>query len=230
MSDRSAYARAADELGSDRPVTNLCQPFVDAFEVRGAAISTIGDVFTAQTVCASDGVAAKLDELQIDLGEGPCWDALATRRPVQEPDIRDGARRVWPALTDALREDDITALLAFPLFVGRLAIGSVDLYTVERRTFTDEELGNGRSLASLAAQQLLRRQLAVVAGPAEVGDQVSEGGVSRRIVHQATGMVLAQLNVSPADALLVLRANAFSAGRSVRDVAQDVVDRRLDFS
>jgi hypothetical protein len=53
---------------------------------------------------------------------------------------------------------------------------------------------------------------------------------NRREVHQATGMVLAQLGINAADAALLLRAHAYSSGRSVAEVANDIVERRLDFA
>ena len=52
----------------------------------------------------------------------------------------------------------------------------------------------------------------------------------RREVHQATGMVLVQLNTTATDAFLRLRSHAFASGRTVQDVAHDVVTRQLDFS
>jgi AmiR/NasT family two-component response regulator len=51
----------------------------------------------------------------------------------------------------------------------------------------------------------------------------------RREVHQATGMILAQLNVPATEAFFRLRAHAFATGRTVQDVAHDVVTRILDF-
>jgi AmiR/NasT family two-component response regulator len=53
---------------------------------------------------------------------------------------------------------------------------------------------------------------------------------SRRIEHQATGMVLAQLNVSAADAHVIIRAHAYAHGRSVREISNEIVERRLDLS
>ena len=49
-------------------------------------------------------------------------------------------------------------------------------------------------------------------------------------VHQATGMVQVQLDVSIEDAFLMLRARAFASGRPLIDVAIDVVERQLFFS
>lgn len=51
----------------------------------------------------------------------------------------------------------------------------------------------------------------------------------RAAVHQATGMVSVQLDVSMEIALLRLRAHAYASERALGDVAQDVVARRLRF-
>ena len=51
--------------------------------------------------------------------------------------------------------------------------------------------------------------------------------LSRAEVSQVTGMLVAQLEVEPAEALVRLRAHAFATGRSATDVACDILDRRL---
>jgi AmiR/NasT family two-component response regulator len=51
--------------------------------------------------------------------------------------------------------------------------------------------------------------------------------LSRAEVSQATGMLVAQLEVEPAEALVRLRAHAYATGRSATDVARDILDRRL---
>ena len=51
--------------------------------------------------------------------------------------------------------------------------------------------------------------------------------LSRAEVSQATGMLVAQLDISPAEALVRLRAHAYATGRSATDVACDILDRRL---
>ena len=49
------------------------------------------------------------------------------------------------------------------------------------------------------------------------------------VVHQASGMVAAQLDTTISQALIRLRAHAYGNDRSLTDVARDVVDRRLRF-
>ena len=213
--------------------TNLCDPFVETLPVSGASISVMSGAVGQSTISSSNAVAARLDELQFDLGEGPCWQALKTRRPALSFSLHTGDNDNWPIFAEAVRSDTVasgvSAIFAFPLTVGSLDIGAVDLYTTSPIDLTAQQVAGATSLAEVAAWQVLRRVLSEQDMDAVGGDQ-SDARSSRREVHQATGMVLAQLNIGAADAALLLRAHAYASGRSVREVATDVVERRLDFS
>ncbi|WP_404432381.1 GAF and ANTAR domain-containing protein [Microbacterium lacus] len=224
--DRGDFARALARLTTAHRGDDLCGPFVGAAAVSGAAISTLGEPLGSQTVCASSPVAARIDEIQIDLGEGPCWQALRTRLPVLEPDLQRGGTG-WPGAREALRALDIGSLYAFPLFVGDLNVGSVDLYSDESRPLSQRAIDDVTVLAAVASRHLLRHALDDLDND-EHG--IAEGPYSRREMHQASGMIAAQLSIGVDDALLVLRGRAFSSGLSVGEVAREVVARRLDFS
>jgi hypothetical protein len=230
VADRARYSGAvlalehATATGSD-----LCGPLVAALGVDGGAVSTLGEPLGSETVCASDDRAARLDEIQLDLGEGPCWEAMATRRPVLEPDVQGSADMTWPLARQAMHATGLGAVFAFPLVVAGLDLGAVDLYSRTARDISDREVADATTLTRIVARQVLRRALLAAEGPQE--DTGAWGGrYSRREVHQATGMVVAQMGIPPTDALLVLRGHAFATGRPLRDVAEDVVGRTLDFS
>jgi hypothetical protein len=223
------FSQAADALGSAvERGASLCRPIVDALPVTGAAISTIGGFLSLETVCSSDDRAGRVDELQLDLGEGPCWDALSQGRPVFEPDLAAPAVQRWPAFSRAAVDDGVGSIFAFPLLIGVLKVGALDLYGTEASSLDSREESDAAALADIAARQVLRKVVARVAGDAADSDDDTTG--SRTVVHQATGMVIAQLDVNAADALLVLRGRAYSAGVTVREIARAVVDRSLDFS
>jgi len=227
MSNRSAFGSAAEELRNAVDAgTSLCRPFLRVLPVTGAAVSTLGAPFGSETVCASDDQAARLDELQFDLGEGPCWDALGRHRPSLTDDLARESSR-WPLFTQAVADTSVRAMFAFPLALGSLAIGAVDLYTLEPRSLSAAQVEDAQALAAICSRQVLKRALA--AHPLAPDDAPTEG-FSRREVHQATGMVLAQLGLSAADALLVIHGYAFSRGLTVREVAAEIVARRLDFA
>jgi hypothetical protein len=168
-----------------------------------------------------------VDELQFDLSEGPCWDALDSRGPVLEPDLQGNPQHSWPAFTKAISGEEIAAIFAFPLLVGPLKIGAIDMYRTEPGTLSAEHQEQTVTLAEIISRHVLRRAMLVAGRDADEG---KETPFSRRLVHQATGFVIAQLGVSPEDALLLIQGQAFAEGRSVHDVAGDIVSRRLRFS
>ncbi|GAA1000745.1 GAF and ANTAR domain-containing protein [Subtercola frigoramans] len=232
--DREAYLLAHSELSRAHEgdgTASICRPFLRVAPVSGAAVSTIGSGrLGTSTICATDPKAVVIDELQIDLGEGPCWQALRTRKPVLSPNFALTEHPAWPVFAKALREYEIGALFAFPLTLGGLDVGSIDLYSHEPLTLTETEVSDVVSLTEIAAWQVLRRVLADDSVNLADVDSDPSPGFSRKQVHQATGMIIAQLEVSSTDALLLLRAHAFASGRSVREVAHAVVSRRLDFT
>jgi hypothetical protein len=225
--DDLALTAALDAVdrSAENPST-FYRPFLEMFPVSGAAVSTVGDLLGSETVSASDSIAARVDELQFDLGEGPCWDAMKSGRPVLEPDLRRRPSTVWPAFSAAILEQDISSLFAFPLLVGTLRIGAVDLYGIEAVDLSSVQAHQAGMMAAAVGRHVLRRALNGIGGDYdETGN-----AISRRTVHQATGMVLAQLRVPADDALLIIQGHAFASGRTMMEVAQDIVESRLAFA
>jgi hypothetical protein len=226
MSERAAFiaAKRALSFAFERK-TNLCEPFLSVLPVTGASVSILSP--GQSTVDSSDATAAWIDELQFDLGEGPCWDAIRSRRPVLRAELGMAAQRDWPMFTEAIlaneRGRDVAALYAFPMLLGSVEIGAVDLYSSTSVPLSGSDVADAVELAAVATWQVLRHLLADSAL-----DEPTPS--SRREVHQATGMVLVQLGVGAQEAELLIRAHAFSTGRSVAEVANDIVERRLDFS
>lgn len=68
----------------------LCRPCLGVLPVTGVAVALLTRSLFADTVCATDAAAARIDELQFDLGEGPCWEAFTVHRPVLVPDLHTG--------------------------------------------------------------------------------------------------------------------------------------------
>lgn len=207
--------------------STFCDPFLESLPISRAAISTLQGPFDVETICASDSLAARLDELQIDLGEGPCWQALSTRAPVLVANVQHTPDSAWPNLHAAIAEAGIHSVFAFPLLVGTLGIGAVDLYADTARPFTVAEVSQASALADVAAMLVLNQ--AIERRPTHEGDAFPENPYSRREVHQATGMVLAQMKVSAEDALLLIRARAFADGVSVREIASRIISRDVIF-
>lgn len=215
-----------DMANGTLPNDRLASPFVELFPVSGTAVSAMGSLLASETIAATDARAARLDELQFDLGEGPCWDALRWRRPVFEPDVRSHPPQRWTAFSEAIVEHEVGALFAFPMLVGPLQVGAIDMYADQPTALDRMQARQASALADVLARRILRQSIDTASAP----NDTDGNPLSRRTIHQATGMVLAQLSISAYDALLVLQSHAFATERTMMDVAQDVLDHRLDFS
>ena len=221
-SDAFSLAAAALAAGGS---ADLCSTLRAAVAMPGAVVSTLGPPMGSQTVCASSKLGARIDEIQIDLGEGPSWEALRTRRPVTAADLRVKGGAPWPGAWAALRELEVGSLYAFPLFVGTVSIGSIAIYSAAARDLSDSDLAGMSRLAAIVSGTLLRRALDRLEVP---GDEAPDEPYSRRAVHQATVMVAAKNGIDVDDALMLLRGHAYATGHPVRDVAADVIARILD--
>ena len=200
-------------------------PVLHAIPMSGASVSTLGGFLGEETIAFSDPQAARVDELQFDLGEGPCWDAVSQGRPVLEPDVRR-SRHSWPAFTEAIRDEQVGALFAFPLSIGAMRIGALDLYCDRPYELDAESEARAGAIAAVISRWVLRRAVRI-AGDVEHEDS---GRHSRRAIHQATGFVIAQLGVSPDDAQLLIQGHALAQERSMHDIAEDIIARRLTFT
>lgn len=208
--------------------TAACAQFLSALPITGAAVSVFGTALPETAVCSTDSLASRLDEMQFDLGEGPRWEAVRSRRPVLLPHVRNQPHANWPMYGVALLETDVEALFVFPLQVGPLDVGVVELYSRSPDALGHHDQEIALALADRLAWSLLDRILTINEEAQSNPDRYSP--LSRREIHQATGMVLVQLGLTATQALMRLRAHAFAHDESVRDVARQVVGRTLEFS
>ncbi|SEE63158.1 GAF domain-containing protein [Arthrobacter alpinus] len=224
----------ADQLAGelDGFGAELCAVFLATLPISGMAISAFPGHAPETSIFASDATSARIDELQFDLGEGPRWEALRTRQPVLLPNVQADGHAAWPVFAKAVLDYDVAALFVFPLLLGAMDVGVIELYSSSPGSLSRADHAAALQLCDAAAWKLLRHIL--TAGPGDgTGDKdpaLEKSLLSRREVHQATGMVLAQTGLSATNALLLLRAHAFSQGLTVREVARDVVNKDLDFT
>jgi hypothetical protein len=180
------------------------------------------------TITATDGVAAVMEDLQQAMGEGPCVDASRDRRPVLQSDLAVTGTSRWPGFTAGALEAGIAAVFAFPLQVGAIRLGVLDLYRDTTGSLDRLQLAEALAFAEAATTILLHLQDKAPLGQ-QLHPRLAEAVESRREIHQATGMITVQAAVGLAEALLLLQAHAYSSERPLIEVAKDVVARRLRF-
>lgn len=205
----------------------LCEVCAEITSLTGAGVMLMAGDIPRGSLCSTDEVSALIEQLQFDLGEGPCVDAYHEDRPVLEPDLEHPTVARWMAFSAPAVEAGVRAVFGFPLQVGAVRLGALNLYRDAPGSLNDDEHADALLLAAIAAQTLLLIQAEAPVGM--LAAELEANADFQYVVHQASGMVAAQLDVTVAQALIRLRAHAFGNGRTLTEVAQDVIDRQLRF-
>jgi hypothetical protein len=218
-------AMAAVDGEAPSMIDRVCVAAVLLLSLSGAGISLMVDgQLRGSAGVAEPGIAA-VQELQLELGEGPCVDSWSRGEPMLEPDLAKPGIVRWPSFAQAAVEAGVRAVFAYPLHMGAIRIGVLVLYRDRPGPLEVEEAAQALVLADVASQVVLALQAG--APPESVHELLAGEPPHWAEVHQATGMVSAQLGVSMDEAFVRLRAHAFADRRSLQDVARDVVARQL---
>lgn len=218
-------ARLASAVASAPESDSLTWRLVEATRrllgADGASLTVDNASTNRITLCATDEVAAQLENLHDVLGEGPATSAYLTGERVTVT-LAEAADR-WPVFAEAAtRQTPAAQVHALPMRQGSSVQGILTLYLRTPGPLAEDEQ-RAQFLADALAAALLH--------DADALSDLGPGGSwsNRAQVHQATGMVVAQLAVGVRDALAILRAHAFALDQPLAEVARAVVARELVF-
>lgn len=221
------------DLGSGLPLPDLlCRAAADQLSMSGVSIAVMNESGSSDLVAASHPWACELEQVQLVVGEGPCLDAFETGRLLHQPDLAVTGPGRWPAYTHEALSRGVGAVFTFPLRIGAIRLGVLELFRESTGPLIAEDLAEALSFADAAVLVLLYLQRAgeyAVGGLETFDSSIAEAFQFNSEVHQATGMVSVQGSVPLAEALLLLRARAFAEGMTIGDVARAVVTRTLRF-
>ncbi|WP_051872167.1 GAF and ANTAR domain-containing protein [Streptomyces sclerotialus] len=215
---------AAAEADSQSLPERLCAALCQALPVDGATLSLLTDTPDRQLLHASGTAALRLEQVQFEMGEGPCVTAAATGQPVIVPDLH-GRLTQWPLFGPAAREQlpEVGAVYAFPMTDddAEHPIGSVDLLRREAWDPDEATLEECAEATRAATVALLTAPGALPWEPTPAMD--AHWGRT----HRAAGVLSQRMGVPVGEALARLRADAFGSGRPLPDVAEETLTRLL---
>ena len=193
--------------------------------VNGAGIMLMSGDIPRGSLGTTDEVSQLIEDLQYTLGEGPCVDAYQQDEVVAEPDLAQPVIRRWLAFTPPALDAGVRAVFGFPLRMGTVRLGALNLYRDGPGPLSGDQHADALVVADLAARWVLEAQAG--ASPGTVAEELETGADFHFAVHNAAGMISVQQEISVTEAVIRLRAYAFSHDRLLADVAQDVIARRL---
>jgi hypothetical protein len=191
----------------------------DLFSVDGAALMLLDDEVALRNVVASDDRLQRLEELQLQHGDGPCIDAFEQKVLVGSDDLTAESR--WGEFSSDAAQAGFGALLASPIPYASDAVGVVVVFSAGTHVWSPEG-----ELALLAFTDLAALAIATELQSAERGekvDQLQRALDVRVTIEQAKGVLIASEHLTPRIAFEQIRTEARRSRRKVAEVAADIV-------
>jgi GAF domain-containing protein len=170
-------------------------------------------------VACTDQLAAQADDIQYRMGDGPCLHAMRHGRPVRIDDFAVHDR--WPPFSRQAVALGLRACLAVPLFADEEPAGALTLYARRPRAFGPAETARAEQFAGHASGALT---LALrMASCNDTNDQLRSSMVSRAVIDQALGVIMATERCPQDRAFAVLKTVSQNTNVKIRDLAASIV-------
>lgn len=227
--DPDVLASALKRLGALDPdadlganLDRLIDDVRSVFASDGAGLMFLDDQSALRYATASDDGARLLEQVQEDIGHGPCVSSLVENDLVASADVQDDAR--WPLLAARMRGSIVHAVLGIPVRLSGTAIGSLNVYRATAHPWSDDEIhaleSFNRLVEMLVGTALLAEHRSTLA------DQLTSALDTRATIERAIGYVMARRGVDAVDAFDELRRVARSERRKVADLAGEILSGR----
>jgi GAF domain-containing protein len=171
------------------------------------------------TVASSDARVLDLDEMQYDLGDGPCLTAIRELVTVHVPDLSEEHR--WPAYTPTAWGKGIRSTLSVPLILEGEANAGLNLYSTRTHGFSGQDIEAAEAYAGQASKAL--RLSVRIAHLSETKTNLSAAMESRTMIDLAAGAIMAQNRCSQETAMKIMKIASSTRNVKLRDVAASIV-------
>jgi GAF domain-containing protein len=198
--------------------------------VRGAVPAadwvsiTIGSPLEPQRLSSDSAEAQEFDGRQLRAGQGPCWEAYESGAVVLTDSVDADPR--WPALARIRPPSAVRSVLALPVLEDGTTTGVVNVYSRTTGAFD----AAGRRIAELTAAAVagVLRNVAERDSLQALADNLERALVSRAVIDQAKGMIMARLGVDADEAFARLVKLSSRSNVKIRDLAALVVEGQVD--
>jgi hypothetical protein len=165
-----------------------------------------------ETLAATDPLVRELDDLQWELGEGPCVDALLEEPVVTVERARHAQR--WPRYVPEAARFGLRAQLAIRLFNDKTGVGGLNFYSVAQETVDP--------LAPVIGE-LFAVHAAVALGRAREIEGLHEALASRKVIGQGIGILMERYQLDEERAFEYLLRTSQQSNVKLRQVAEELV-------
>lgn len=215
------------EAGMVDSLERLCRAAVHNLDVDGAAVSMMVDAESPGVVAGANPLSLRMEEFQFTSREGPSLDSFASRRPVLTADLDALTDGQWLGFASDALGEDMHGVFCFPVQVGAITLGVFTVYRSAAGSLDAPASTMAITFAEVATDIILDGDPNAKPGRLHPGLQTVWD--HRVQIYQAQGVVMVDLGVSLAEALIRMRAHAFANDQTLAEIANSVMSGALVF-
>jgi GAF domain-containing protein len=194
-------------------IVQVAQKSLPGFDHVG--ISSIDKRGRIETRAQTGDLVRQLDDLQYELGEGPCVDTLRTADFVAAPHIRHDQR--WPRYVPAAVQLGLKSQFAVKLYLDdEGTLGGLNIYSSSNEGIDDE-------VPVLA--ELFATQAALALGKVRELNNLTAALQSREVIGKALGLIMATHQVDEKGAFAYLARLSSTSNIKMRDLAAGMLEQ-----
>jgi transcriptional regulator with GAF, ATPase, and Fis domain len=218
------FVELTDTMVADFDVIDFLHVLTDRsaqlLDVSAAGLLLADQRGELRVVAASSEAARLLEQLQVQLGQGPCLDCFRSGRAVTATDLGTDGR--WPQFAEAAAEAGLGAVQALPMRLREQVIGALNLFRAAPGDFDPVNVRVGQALADVATIGLLHER--TMRRRDTLNEQLQAALNSRVVIEQAKGKLAERLGLDMDQAFNVLRDHARSRNIRLSDLARAFID------
>ncbi|MEW1955636.1 GAF and ANTAR domain-containing protein [Terrabacter sp. NPDC080008] len=170
------------------------------------------------TAASTDAIARRIDQIEIEIGEGPCVDAIVSEAYQHDADLTD-ATSPWPRFTERIvAETPVRSAIGYRLLLDGDKVGALNLYSDTPGALTGRSADSGAVIASFASVALMAIRAR------EEAATLRQGLQSNREIGKAVGLLMAAHHISGEEAFELLRTTSQELNMKLAKLASQIVE------
>lgn len=208
--------RLHDEPGPVETIERVCEYALQTVGCDYAGVIVLHKKnSTIETITATDPIIEKLDQIQMDAGEGPDIEVLTDRVSLIVSDTK--LERRWPHWAELVASYGIRSLLNVRIHTTNEVLGTLNLYSRRPDNFdTDDQ----------AVAYVIARHAAVAIATARTEENLERAIDARKVIGQAQGILMERFDLDADKAFQVLVRYSQHSNIKLRDIAQTLAQTR----
>lgn len=224
--DADALADSLRHLGEDsarlplrQSIQRVIEACVQVFRVTGSGLLIADHQSVLRYAAATEGPGRQLEDIQLEVGYGPCVDAFIHDTLILSEDLATDRR--WPEVAARMGPLGVHGMLGVPVHLDGFPVGSLDVYLDEPHIWDRAEQRALRSYADVVGSLTEAALTAHQAG--ELAEQLNYALEHRVRIERGIGYLMGRDGIDHAHAFDRLRRAARSARRRIGDVAEHLL-------